>query len=98
MKECTHIGIRKARLKTRLASACAYFDYRPDLLIILRFVMVIFSPSRQMRCSTVRKTKSNLEHNSLFTIHYHPTSWRHAVWVTDCTIKQATNKQTNKQI
>jgi len=29
MKKCTHIGIRKARLRARLASTfCAHFDYR----------------------------------------------------------------------
>jgi hypothetical protein len=45
--EMHHIVIRKAHLRTRFASVCAHFDYRPDCSTILRFLMVILSPSRQ---------------------------------------------------
>jgi len=44
MEKCTHIDILKACLRTRLASACAHFDYRHDRTNILRFLIVILSP------------------------------------------------------
>jgi len=43
MEKFTHIVIRKACLRARLASTCAHVDYRPDCSIILGFLMVILS-------------------------------------------------------
>jgi hypothetical protein len=60
--------------------------------------MVILNPPPG-KCGAVQtvKLRPDLAHNSQFTIHYHSTLRRHAVWGTDCAIKQTTNKQIETQ-